>query len=271
MGSRYDLLTVHDARSAFRLVGEIQEIGGAPSDWAEHLLAQLDRIVGAPVSNRMECDGPFQPTPQFLGVIPYGFDGERRRVWEHYWATRGTDRDPSWMPAVTRSGASFTCLRSELLADRDWYGSAHVNDERRTASIDHFVISHRVLGRTRWTHTMLLYRGWGERAFTEREVQWVELVHEELGALLAPEIDPLRALSPRLLQTLQSLVRGDSEKVIADRMSISAHTVHEHVKALYRHFGVHSRSELLARWARSTAMRRPLLSGEGDAGRTRPR
>jgi hypothetical protein len=39
---------------------------------------------------------------------------------------------------------------------------------------------------------------------------------------------------------------GRSEKQVADDLHLSPHTVHEYVKALYRHFGVQSRSELLA-------------------------
>jgi DNA-binding NarL/FixJ family response regulator len=46
---------------------------------------------------------------------------------------------------------------------------------------------------------------------------------------------------------LRGLSRGRSEKEVAAALRLSPHTVHDHVKALYRHFGVHSRSELLAR------------------------
>lgn len=54
-------------------------------------------------------------------------------------------------------------------------------------------------------------------------------------------------LSPRLRQTLSLLAGGLSEKQIALRLGISAHTVHDYVKALHRHFGVSCRSELLLR------------------------
>ena len=57
-------------------------------------------------------------------------------------------------------------------------------------------------------------------------------------------------LSPRHLQTLQRLLEGDSEKEIAVRWGVSPNTVHVYVKALYRHFGVSSRGELLARFIR---------------------
>jgi DNA-binding NarL/FixJ family response regulator len=54
-------------------------------------------------------------------------------------------------------------------------------------------------------------------------------------------------LPPRLAQTLEFLLKGDSEKQVANRMKLSQHTVHGYVKALYRLYGVSSRAELLAR------------------------
>lgn len=42
------------------------------------------------------------------------------------------------------------------------------------------------------------------------------------------------------------LVQGLSEKVIARRLKVSGHTVHNHVGAIYKTFRVHSRPELLA-------------------------
>ena len=57
-------------------------------------------------------------------------------------------------------------------------------------------------------------------------------------------------LSTRLRQTLQGLLAGEAEKQIAYRLNLSPHTVHVYVKGLYRHFGVSSRGELLARFVR---------------------
>jgi DNA-binding NarL/FixJ family response regulator len=53
-------------------------------------------------------------------------------------------------------------------------------------------------------------------------------------------------LSPRLRQTLACLLDGDSEKQLAARVGLSQATVHQYVTALYRHFGVRSRAQLLA-------------------------
>ena len=59
---------------------------------------------------------------------------------------------------------------------------------------------------------------------------------------------PAVALSPRMRQTLERLLAGDSEKEIAARLGVSRHTVHVYVKTLYRKFDVCSRGELLARF-----------------------
>lgn len=55
------------------------------------------------------------------------------------------------------------------------------------------------------------------------------------------------ALPPRRRAVLESLLRGKSEKEVARELGISAHTVHVHVKAIYKSAAVSSRAELLAK------------------------
>lgn len=68
------------------------------------------------------------------------------------------------------------------------------------------------------------------------------------SGLSAPPPDPTAGLTPRHVQTLQRMLAGDSEKQVALHLGVSPHTVHVYVKALYRHFDVSSRGELLARF-----------------------
>jgi len=56
------------------------------------------------------------------------------------------------------------------------------------------------------------------------------------------------SLTPRAKQTLVLLLQGESEKVIADRLEISVHTVHAYVKSIYAHYGVNCRAKLMALW-----------------------
>src|SRR4051812_1704635 len=66
--------------------------------------------------------------------------------------------------------------------------------------------------------------------------------------------NPIPHLSPRMRQTLERLMAGDGEKQVALRLSLSQHTIHVYIKALYRSFGVNSRGELLARFLAMSGM-----------------
>ena len=90
------------------------------------------------------------------------------------------------------------------------------------------------------------------RPFTARHRFLVHLFHRNTRWLYEPDQVMLssdaRDITPREHQTLELLLNGLSEKQIAGRLGLSHNTVHHYVKALHRHFGVSSRSELLARW-----------------------
>ncbi len=98
----------------------------------------------------------------------------------------------------------------------------------------------------------------------------VGLLHSELGRMWRWVGDESGAdLSPQLQRTLELLLEGLSEGGIVSKLGLSPHTVHDHVKRLYRHFEVNSRAQLLARLSRSPLVRVPrlcvdLLSGEDD-------
>ena len=100
----------------------------------------------------------------------------------------------------------------------------------------------------------LLRRRPAGRPFALRDRVALDLVHSELAWVYGPDLPLLSPdglpLSPRQRQTLQLLLAGNSEKGISSQMNLSPNTVHHYVKAIHRHFGVSSRSELLARWVR---------------------
>jgi len=70
-----------------------------------------------------------------------------------------------------------------------------------------------------------------------RELQ-KQPIHEELLEMLSP-------LSRRETQILDLLYQGSSEKCIADKLCISKHTVHGHIKNIYKKLHVNSRSQAL--------------------------
>ena len=84
-----------------------------------------------------------------------------------------------------------------------------------------------------------------EEAITEAEVLQMTGLIARWRAMAATTPSPEK-LSRRLRQTLSCLAEGDSEKRVAARLGVSRTTAHQYVTALYRHFGVRSRGELLA-------------------------
>jgi len=98
-----------------------------------------------------------------------------------------------------------------------------------------------------------LHRPVGDPAFGARERRLLHLFHTEsgrpVGTALAVE-SPTEGLSPRLREVLGWLLEGEGEKQVAARLRLSGPTVHQYATALYRHFGVGSRAELLARFIR---------------------
>jgi DNA-binding CsgD family transcriptional regulator len=58
------------------------------------------------------------------------------------------------------------------------------------------------------------------------------------------------ALTPRQNDVLKLLLFGLPEKAIAEQLQLSRHTVHEHVKGIYRVLAVDSRPQLMARCLR---------------------
>jgi DNA-binding CsgD family transcriptional regulator len=94
-------------------------------------------------------------------------------------------------------------------------------------------------------------RGPNSARFSSRDRSIVCALHAEAAWLYRPDVMHVsrgtRGLSRRELEALQHLLTGKGEKQIATDMRVSYNTLHHYVKSLYRHFGVTSRIELLAR------------------------
>jgi DNA-binding CsgD family transcriptional regulator len=147
--------------------------------------------------------------------------------------------------------------RREVIADRDWYSSADHQVVHRTLGVDHLMWCFRSLesGPADEYSGAMLYRAHGRRDFSPRERALVREAHAAIAPLVGGplarfgEPSPLD-LAPRVRHVLSCLLEGDGDKQIAARLGLSVHTVNQYAKAIFKHFGVQSRPELLARWLR---------------------
>ncbi|MEU6730856.1 helix-turn-helix transcriptional regulator [Nonomuraea wenchangensis] len=72
------------------------------------------------------------------------------------------------------------------------------------------------------------------------------VIQSPAGALVLPSFCDWYGLTPRERQVLELLCRGAAPKQVARVLGLSAHTVHDHLKALFRKTGAGGRDELMA-------------------------
>ncbi len=248
---RSDSPSFDELRELLRLQGELRELAHDVLEQRRHLLERLSALVGAQVGIWISISGLESGQVTLVDALDRGWEGEHERAifWRFCQAKSDLNDDPSMRPLAERTEAFATVTREQLVADREWYASAHVQEERRAARVDSFIYA-TVRSSPNEARGLSLHRPWGAPAFVERERRLIDIFHREARFLHEPRTDipelVLRDLAPRLRVTLRALVRGLSEKQVAAELQLSPHTVHEYVKALYRHFDVSSRSELLA-------------------------
>jgi DNA-binding CsgD family transcriptional regulator len=252
--ARSQRLRVGEVRAVYRLAGECRELGDDSVIWQRHLFVELNRLISGRVGVGGHLRGVLEPALLMpIEILDVGWRDEADR--SHYvrFVNDLQQRsDPVFRKTsyqVTPSGL-WTRSRDQLVSDREWYTSEIFNEYMRKAKIDAGILSWH-----RWhpevVHGITVHRPVGDRMFGRRERQLVRLLHGEIGplignALAGPGRPGRSGLSPRLREAMDCLLDGDGEKQAARRMGLRLSTVHEYVKAIYVHFGVSSRAELLA-------------------------
>ena len=253
-------LTLRDVQRVFRLLGECRDLGADPVVWQTHLFEGTARLIGAQVAAGGEMLLAPQG-PQIVSCVDLGWEGQRERHRFQEFQSQG-------QAAASRAFERFvrplqrqslaTRSRPQVMDDREWYGSEHFNEYSRVSRIDACLVSLCRLAELSAgaVSIMTFYRPLGRPQFRRRERRLVRLLHQELhplvGKQLASADEPSATrLPPRQRQVLRHLLNGDSEKQVARELGLTTQSLHQYVKAVYRHFRVHSRAELLARWIRN--------------------
>lgn len=227
-------------RALLRIAGEGRELALAGQDPREHVLRGLARAVDASVG--VICVGEIVEDlcPRLAEVVSYGWrtETEESRLIGYY-----LEHPPSIDPLVTsvlRDGAELVTKNSG-----EAQACPYIDyDLHRQASVDASMVSIRRLS-DGMKRLIVLKRARGEKPFEDEDCEAVDVFRAEYEDLLGAMNDAPK-LSPRERETLDLLLTGQPEKLIAASMGLSIHTTHDHVKAVYRKLGVRSRAELMA-------------------------
>ncbi|MEO6437032.1 MAG: LuxR C-terminal-related transcriptional regulator [Tepidisphaeraceae bacterium] len=243
-------------RRAFRLIGELRQIGADPQQWRPHLLRNLARLLEADLIISSEVHFRTTDKPGVLKVIDIGWGLERD----------GDDgASEPWQIHTEREEDPQTYLIAVAKHDRRANPIVPIAPATRLRGGRSFVLSQYPLAHLGAIDQLGLHRYSIERPFTVDESKLVRFFHVELGRLwkkdaLHRAADPTAELPPRLSQTLDGILQGESEKQIAFHLGLSTHTVHNYIRALHRRFNVSSRAELIAKASEERFDFRPRLS-----------
>jgi len=246
-----------DHRAIFRLVGECRELGDDPGQWRDHLLGWVARTGGCPVVN--EYEAALEPKLAISGITGHGWDNSGLEL--PYWVAvnavfeqRGFEYAPMFRPYfdATARGMGPCLSRPDLVADRDWYGTEYYQLYHGPSKAD--VMMYCILPQPNGRISgVVLVRPARDPDFSGRTKTIIGAAHAMIAPLiggpLAGYAEPAPTeLSPRIRQVLKCILEGDSDKLIGARLGMARNTVNHHVKRIYRHFRVRSRTELMARW-----------------------
>jgi DNA-binding CsgD family transcriptional regulator len=255
-------LRAKDYRALFQLIGECRDLGADPLAWRLHLLQGACQLTSAVAGISTEAEGFFhEPDFRILLNVYTGFDDVARRLHQHYLAEQGFCRFDQPFQRYVQIHRTLTTRSHEQLIQRDqWHRSVLFNEYFRPSRFNDRMLSgyrvQRTAGFGRSSHDCFgLLRALSDPPFTQRDRRLMRLLHREIatmiGRKLASADEPsAMGLSPQRRQVLNCLLEGMSEKQAAARLGLTPQSVHQYVKAIYGHFRVNSRAELMARWIR---------------------
>lgn len=243
-----------DVRRVYELVGECEEQWDDPAAWQAHLAWGVQRLVHGPLAFWAVTDDlTTQSLPRVLdGAGSSELDEGLNRFADDMNANVGVTRMPDY-PAATRAlreRERITWRRRDLVHDRDYFGCEPHRRWLEPLGVHSYISSLRRLPDGS-ASCLAVHRTGDDEAFGVRGRRLVQLLHAVIGPRVGTRLTTRRdhsrrGLTPRLGQTLDRLLAGNSERQAAIALGISPTTVHGYVMELYRHFGVGSRSELLA-------------------------
>jgi DNA-binding CsgD family transcriptional regulator len=255
-------LSLEEIQSIWRLLGECRELGADSQAWPQHFVEGMCRLLRSQIGICHETllapNGGMKP----LNCADTGWATSADREFLFRFMRNQEQRNPLHYRMVAAHLEKDTLRRQEVIPNAEWYRWSLYQDYFRPTRLDSLVSFGKLTPGDTF-HFGCFQRALGDRPFGEREKAQLQLAHEELvpliGTALASVSEPrLTDLTPRQRQVLSCLLEGDGEKQVAARLGIGIATVHTYVKALYSHYHVSGRAELLA-WFLRRAYPRGML------------
>jgi DNA-binding CsgD family transcriptional regulator len=268
--ARSQRITLRDMRTVIDTVYECRDLWADPSGWQAHLMRRACTLAGCRVGLYFEmADHAGVTANRILSADDAGWEsaGERHTVIEGL-AQRPLRYSPLWaafadaLSVRGRHAGTLTARQDRVISAPAWQASEMYDRHVRPTRLGEAMLS------AVWLPQLGSWSAWslvtdrGDPAPSSRHERLARLLHQRVAPLIGTHLSTWRdrtvdTLSATRRRVLEALLDGHGEPDIARRSCRSRSAVHEHVTAIYRHFGVSSRGELGAFFLR----RRPGAAG----------
>lgn len=242
-----------DAHAIVRLVGKVAGLREALPEKRRQLMEGLCELIGAHYWTWALGVNLSPESPPAWGLqIHGGFNEDQlmkfARAQEHPDLAELT---APFVALLKQKGTHLTRLRQQTDPE-DRFRSSGAYPLWKEVDVAPGIMSVRPIDAAT-VSAVSIHRRMDAPLFTERDSRIAHIVLSETGwlhpkALAEKDTTVVPALSARRKTVFMLLVQGYPRNRIAANLGISRHTADEHVKAIYRHFGVHSQSELIRRF-----------------------
>jgi DNA-binding CsgD family transcriptional regulator len=261
-----DCLPIQDIREIVRLLGEVAALSGELPVKRRALMDGLAKLVDADfwgwfhLRDQEEGNAPFS----FM-ILLGGWDSEQQ-IMKFGEATTSDAAKPFNAKMRRDVEVHRTRRREDMFSDAEWSSLEMVRLHWEPAGLGESLSTIYPLGDKVYSSVVFLRR-LGRPGFSPRDVCIAHLVTHEIDWLHregtnVPAAAHVNDLSHRQRQVMFQVLSGDSVKQVARKLSMSAFTVNDHLKQIYRRFGVNSRGELLAQFLAGG----PAIRGSGANG-----
>jgi DNA-binding CsgD family transcriptional regulator len=243
-------LSLEEIQSVWHLLGQCSELGADYQAWPQHFIEGMCRLLRSQIGLCHETLLSPNGAMESLSYADTGWATDADREFFLRFMRNQEQRNPLHYRVAAAHLEKDTLRREEVIPDPEWYRWSLYQDYFRPTRLDPLV-SYGKLTPGDTFHFGCFQRALGDRPFGDRETALLRLAHEELAPLIGTALASVREprltdLSPRQRQVLSCLLEGDSEKQVAARLGIGIATVHTYVMALYSHYHVSGRAELLS-------------------------
>ncbi|SFH56731.1 regulatory protein, luxR family [Planctomicrobium piriforme] len=222
------------------------------------LLAKLAGMLEADLAlwswgRGFSVDGGIQP----MAMVDHGMTDSHKAVLADLALDRRNDTEfRARIIPLMNADRQVTVIRKDLYSDAVWKRRPFFRKVCDGLGMDSWVMAVTYPLPDTWAN-LTFWAAKGQKELGERERVLVDIaicsiswLHPTAAEAIPPDV--FVGLTPRQRGVLTLLLDGMSRKAVAKHLKLTEHTVGDHIKSIYSHFGVHALSELIARLLRSS-------------------